>query len=502
MSPFNRLMEKLHVLILVLFLSGPMLVFASKGPEDRSAFGTSQTEFPPLLKLIAPRSKGREKIADAIFDRSLLQREAVAMRNRFSWYQLGFIEERRIVSGAPGWLFYKPAFAAWDCSKHESARSGLQRLAFLLELAEANSLSLAIASAPNKASIQSREVVGRAKHRSRCYFEFEREYRAMMRRYASSRLIDHAVVLEPRTRTSEPYLRLDTHWARLASFAAISQLVKESGVGNLPPLDLPRFMEEKSTDLGNQMLLLDEQVFDQAVSVAGIMNADQAPGSSEEIVILHDSFYHGARDYLEAMIPGVRLVNYRNAEEELPSLEDVDFLILESVERAILTRVYSQDYWGWNGWVGEWVLSGMGRESRNCRWDLAEDLLAGVATYDLTLSEDGSAHKNGLRPRLVAEMPLGKWTGRVCLEVALEVGEEQKIQIFLSTTDPLFDSDVPRGELEKFVEARSVEGWLDPSNHSLSFVLPRENVDRRLRLDFDAPFDTTRILRLRVAPRN
>ena len=61
-------------------------------------------------------------------------------------------------------------------------------------------------------------------------------------------------------------------------------------------------------------------------------------------MIIHDSFYQGASEYLAAMIPDATLSNINYREFRNQSLDDVDVLVLASAERAILTRMRTHNH--------------------------------------------------------------------------------------------------------------------------------------------------------------
>ncbi|MAG33885.1 MAG: hypothetical protein CL908_23640, partial [Deltaproteobacteria bacterium] len=321
---------------LALFLLLPAAVYLASGSADGFVHGKSQPEWPTLQALIAPDPEGRAQLAEALLDRLALRREAIRLRNRITWRGLAYIDTDLVVSGADGWLFYKPALRAWDCEHHAVLDRGLHRLHLLLDLTEVNDVPLVIAIAPNKASIHRGAMTGRAAHYGRCYFDYEARFRSVLESHDAPRVIDHARVLDPLQHREETYLRTDTHWNRKYAYQAIAQLAAEVGIGHPSESDPEIILEDKVTDLGNQILLMESPEPNPTVVLSRPPSGAQTGVDAPHIMIIHDSFYQEASEYLAAMIPNATLSNINYREFRNQSLDDVDVLVLASAERAIL----------------------------------------------------------------------------------------------------------------------------------------------------------------------
>jgi hypothetical protein len=486
--------------IFCLFLALPALVYLVGGPADGFVFGQPQPAWPTTAAVLSTDPEGRDQLAQALLDRSTLRREAISLRNRSTWEWLGYIDTRKVVSGAPGWLFYKKSLTAWDCSEHDALDQGLHRLRLLIDLADANDLSFAIASAPNKATILPEKRIGRVEAYSRCFELYEARLRAALQARPSPRLVDHADVLVPISDENDVFVRTDTHWTRKSAYRAMAQLASRLP-GTRAAEQAPEIeFTAKNTDLGNQMLLLPEREM-----VAGVrLSADSAQlssGDSPRIGIFHDSFYQLAPDYLRALIPNVTPLNMNFPDVRDKSLDEFDLLVIASAERALLTRMDSRHHFGWHSNVGDWLLNRMSDAAERCDWSRAQDLLPEIETKGLKLDGTGKLVSKGKDPQLLARLPKAEPGHSFCLELRmgtkLPIANKRFARLYLDARDALIDAGDPVSE---HLVGRTIEFPYGLDRERVALVLPPSALGRRLRVDFHGLKPNTQLLTLRIAP--
>lgn len=483
----GRRSDQLQLALLILFLALPVAVLVVWGPAEAYVYGRDQHAWPEFDDLFEDDSRGREAFADAFLDRLILRRESIRMRNSISLDHFGYIDADSVVSGLDRWLFYKPAFAAWDCSNHGRLDHGLHRLTLYQELALANDVPITFVNAPNKASIEPAASTGRARTYGECYFEYEPRARAAFRQLKSPHFIDHADVLLPRRSEGDVYLRGDTHWTRRSAFAAIRQLILEGGLARTVEGPPSETFEEKTTDLENQTLLLGEPTQNPSYSLEGVHPLTESPS---EIVIVHDSFYQEVPDYLTHLIPEARLINLNFPVFAALELAPNSRVIVESVERAILSRVVSHAHFGWHSSVGRWFADRMNEASADCDWEKARDLLPETEYSNLKRGASGTLTATGSEPRLWTSLPTAPEGNSQCLALVLESEAEihprRSATIFLDARETQIDPD---DRVFEFVHGRTVDFHYGRRRNGtqanrIAFVVPATASGKRIRVDF------------------
>ncbi|MBB82988.1 MAG: hypothetical protein CL931_04165 [Deltaproteobacteria bacterium] len=498
----NRRLAGLQLGLFGLFLVLPVGVLIALGPPAPYVYGRAQTEWPPISHLLAFEPEARQAFATALLDRLAVRRETIRLRNTLTWSATGSIDREKVVSGAPGWLFYKPAFAAWDCERHGRLDRGLHRLALLTELAAANDLPLVIANAPNKAAIARDQSGGRADLYSACFYAYEARARRRFADLDSAHFIDHAPGLLEREGEEDTYLPTDTHWTRRAAYAAFEDLLRETALDREAPPKPKPDTTEKISDLGNQILLVGAPLEDPSYAATSI----EARAVGEGVVVIHDSFYQEAPDLLDAMLPGVRRVNVNFPEFSSIDLREAEHVVLESAERAILSRVLDHGFFGWHSRVGRWLLDGMDRAAASCRWTESRDLTAGAERSSLSLEADGSMQADGPAPKLFVSLP--EISGdATCLRLTLSsqapVHPRQVARLYLDAKQVRI---APEDRVFEFVHGRTVELRYGRRRDGtaadrLAFVLPASAAGRRIRIDFQELPADARLGAIEVAPR-
>ena len=500
----SRRIRQITVLAFALFLISPALLYAVQGPAEGFIFGKPQPAWPAVESLVESDPAGRSVFVEALLDRSALRREVIRLRNLFSLDVLGYVDNELVVSGARGWLFYKPSLTVWACSHHELMEGGLERLRLLVELAEANAIPLLIAVVPNKASIATEHASGRAKAYMPCYSDMERQVRDVLRSHASPHLIDHADAFYSDVDGRQSYLKMDTHWNRLSAFLGIAQLAARIR-GAASPVAEPEVEPfDRQTDLGNLFLLRSALEKSEIVVSNVTASAAQVDFAAESTFILHDSFYVEGGDFLRAWLPGadMRMIGLPEAQEV--DLEGARLVVFESVERLLLARLRDPDSAGWRSPLGRWIRNGMQVAASTCDWDSAESLLADVDPDGLSIDEAGRvrtfANVSSLTVSLPDSMPPGA-ASSLCLELEIGLDEgtqappDVRVQIGLGN-----DHRSLEGEATSFVHGRDIALDFESGRGRLALRLPESARGANLRIDLISEPAEFMLRALRVAP--
>ena len=493
----SRVTQALTLACFAAFVLGPGTTLLASGPADPYVHGREPTPWPGLRAVIASRPDGRSRLADALLDRLALRRKAIRARNVLTFRGLDYADTERVVSGAPGWLFYKPAFDAWTCDEHPRLDHGLHRLMLLTELAEANALPLVVAVAPNKASIHPERAAGRAALYAECYARYAARLRAALDRIDSPHLVDHARTLRVAAREGDAYHPTDTHWTLVEAYRALETLSGATGwygpAGAAPSLAL----EAKSTDLGDQILLLAEET---PAPVARPPQDGPAPlDPTRRVLLVHDSFYEEAARYLPFFLPGAERVNVNRPDFRSVAYGGFDALIIESVEREILRRFRSHAHFSWFSPAGQWIQARMAEAATRCDGSVAVDLLDGpdaAPVYeDLVRGPDGTLEATGSAPKLWVDLPRAPGGRAVCL--ALEITDDEApratraARLFLDGRRTPIAATDPAAE---FSYGRTVELRYGRERRRLAFVVPPSALGGRLRLDLGELGPGTRLI--------
>ncbi len=489
----TRITQATTLALFATFVLSPASTLIVVGPADSYVHGREQTDWPSLSDIAKPPPSGRVLLTDALLDRLALRREAIRLRNGLTFHRLHYADTDRVVSGAPGWLFYKPAFDAWACDEHARLDHGLHRLMLLTELAEANDLPLVIANAPNKASIHPERVTGRASLYADCYARYAARFRAALDGIESPHLVDHARTLRSAARRGDAYHRTDTHWTLFEAYRALETLSASTGWYTPPEAPPTLDHESKSTDLGDQILLLAE--VDRAPVARAPGSAPKHRDPTRRVLLVHDSFYEEAARYLPFFLPGAEYVNVNRSAFRSVAYETFDALIIESVEREILRRFRSHAHFSWFSPTGQWIQARMSEAAERCDWANARDLLTAPVYEDLERGTDGTLTATGAAPKLWADLPMAAEGREVCLSLVIRVDEtpyaKRAARLFLEgRRTPINPSD----PIAEFSYGRTVELRYGSGRERLAFVVPRSALDGRVRLDLSDLAPGTRLI--------
>ncbi len=488
----------LKVIQLVLFAAfaaapiGWILVYGPAQPYEQRA----QTGMPDPMLTIAPEGEAREQLADAIFERSDLRRMAISTKNTLMFEALGFADADEVVSGAPGWLFYKPEIASWTCPQLDANRRDIEAVVMLGEIAAAAHLPFVLAIAPNKASVERDAVQGRAALLLDCYFETA-DY--LERRLAEANLpsiLHHTPLVRALGKTGDTYFRTDTHWLPVTGFLAAGDLMRRFGRPGFPasfPGNLPLEPRAKprATDLRRMLLISPDETSpvpdlssEPALSAIAANRID-----GPKTLIVHDSFYAQIGGTLEAMIGNAQLLHIEDNRRQVPeALADTERLIVSTVERALLSRVRSDSYIGWLSPIGRWVTDGADIAADQCQWDQAVDLQAS----SLSAPENPPQGRDGQIPIYPSvEFTAPAFAGASsCLRVEIETSLPDVAHVFFETADAE----------HRYLEQRAVRREIGAGMQRIQLVVPASAIGKRIGVGSGASSDNFRIVSIKAAP--
>lgn len=197
-------------------------------------------------------------------------------------------------------------------------------------------------------------------------------------------------------------------------------------------------------------------------------------------MVVHDSFYMGVEKLLRRAFSNLNMVHANSSDLDIRvATSEADLLIFQRAERFILSAALEPTGVGWNGALGDWLLSQSGYQTRRCDWMNATDFLEAGAS--LHLGDVHRADRNkfaaiSAHPQIylrLAPRPSGQ---RLCLRA--QVKGSGTAQLFLQHESFEFPGAGPR-----FTEGRSVTWRLGASAPTtISLVLPAGTYDV-LRID-------------------
>lgn len=470
-----RILRALRVGVLGIVVLAPLIAWLLTGPVGPYE-GRPQTRYPAVSSVFSPDMAGRARFADAVMERSWIRRAALTARNTLDYYVFGGVEMESVVSGADGWLFYKPQFEAWDCDMAVSNRNGLEGLRFQAQLAAAGEVPLVFAIAPNKATIERARARGRAaRYIGACYDETEGRLRELAASDETGLIVDHTAELRRIRTDGDQYYATDSHWNSRSAAAGFNQLMSQPPVAlGVPQWDYETAPNQLSPGMGHGILQLNIQETDDRVVPEqvdwSLVDADAYP---ETVLVYHDSFYASLNRMIRARIRNVIDVNinqsgYRRNFDRLP---EADAVVVERVERSLLQNFALPGRTAGSDEIYHWLLERNAETARDCAWQSGVDLASSGDASDsvefrrMSRRDDDAFHPDEANPRVLVSIP-ADWAGApVCVRIQVEAGNEEFAQLFVSGT---MDPDVV------YVGTRSVVWTLEPGRNELMVVLPGE----------------------------
>lgn len=467
---------------------GWMLAFGLAKPYEQRA----QTDIPDLMQTIAPEGEAREQLSDAIFERSDLRRIAINTKNRLMFEALGFADAENVVSGAPGWLFYKPEIQAWNCGQLAANRMDVEAVVMLGEIAAAARLPFTLAIAPNKASVERDALQARAQLLADCYFETADHLEARLAEANLPSILHHTPLLRARTENADAFFRTDTHWLPVTGLLAAGELMRSMGRPGFPPDFQPATQSQaRATDLRRMLLLPPNET-------VPVPDLSREPASSAiaanridgaKVLILHDSFYAQIEESLRSLMSEAQLLHIEDNSSEIPdAVARAERLVVSTVERALLQRVRSDGYMGWLSPVGRWVMDGADIAADQCLWDQAVDLpVSRLPPESHSARSFGETEEVPVTPSFEVTAPAFAGVAS-CLRIDVEMALPDVAQVFFENNDAE----------QRYLEQRSVRRELGAGVQRVQLIMPASAVGKRIGIG--ASPGNIQIVSIKAAP--
>lgn len=473
-----RILNIASVLLFTAFLLLPLGCLAILGPVN--PYGQKPfTQFPiQLSKVFKSSEAARQALTSALFERSQATFHAIRMRNHFLYHYVGYIDNKRIVSGQDGWLFLKHQFWGGKCFSDAHFMRSLNTVDTLAALSEAAGLPLTFTISPDKVSVHPEKLHRRAESYVGCKLQNGRRWRQLAYQYAPG-LVDHtAAILDSKDPHLNYYFSTDTHWNSKGIELALAQLFTVVGgraaAGSATSLhSMPR---ARRTDLRNNMLLLDD--LEENANTVAIWKAKE---SSYAILFIHDSFYQQARKALAAAFPKADFYHIaRDTDAYSDAIQKHSgALVVNSVERVFFSRFRNDRVIG----IGPAIIQRNMSKARFCHFGHHVNL--GKSGIFHNIRRIGNSYQATSRDPIVIIPILGVSSN--CLRIALEVPKDGVFELFFPPLEG-------RRHRANFEAGRSLSLPLAAGRHVLQFVLPSNRKKNILRIDPTSAATTFSIL--------
>lgn len=491
----TSILKGIQLALFATFAAAPigwMLAFGAAKPYEQRA----QASMPDLMSAVAPEGEAREQLSDAIFERSDLRRMAISTKNAMFFGALGFADAEEVVSGAPGWLFYKPEIEGWTCERLAENRKDIEAVVLLGEIAAANGLPFVLAIAPNKASIERDAVQGRAQLLLDCYFETADLLEARLAEIRLPSILHHTPLVRARGESGDTYFRTDTHWLPVTGFLAAGDLMRSLGRPGFPDGFQPSTTQQpRSTDLRRMLLLSPNETIPVPDLTSEPARSQIAANriDGEKILIVHDSFYAEIEESLRGLISDIDLQHIEKDREQIPdAIQRAARIVVSSAERSVLPRVRSDEELGWLSPVGRWVLDGADITADQCLWEQVVDLkTTGLTVPQIPASDTGELATKAAPPSPQFEVIAPGFTGTAsCLRIEAEFDMPDLAYIFFQTRDAE----------QSYIEQRAMRRELGAGVQTIQLVLPASAIGKTIGIGSGAGPGNLRIVSIKAAP--
>ena len=436
----------LKIAVFILFLLAPVATLLPLGSVED--YGRTQTEFPPLGKVLLGKKGRFDQFGDAVLERSIVQRLAVQLRNWVGYRLVGFVDNERLVSGNDGWLFYRPEFNNGECLDEQESAQRLRALATVIDVGRAAGVDMVLSMSPDKSTLYPEALNATVRGYWKCRVENSATLRNLIKRELPY-LIAHAepILAEKARHPDIPlYHVTDTHWTPYGGAIALRQLLAAVYPdARIPAPRLSGATATKKTDLAKMLLLSIEE---QGAVAEPLLARDIGfPGGDRpaiETLIIHDSFYGAIRrQILDAFPDPTTMLSFSQGDRVLASGLSADRLIINAVERKFLAE--GSGVLVWDADITIAIVNRNIRRAHDCgSFDAADAPIPGAET--------------GLRDVAIRAVPSGHLP---CLRLSVTAEERATLEIAL-----------PDPETGIFQPGRTLEYRIEPGTRTIAFVLP------------------------------
>lgn len=324
--------------------------------DEPKPFGGSSFRDPPVFRsLLSDSNAGRDALSETVQERMWVKKWSVSARNWFNLEVLGFADTSKVVSGLEGFLFTKKSFRRFSCDFPAISAQEIEPFESAMALAESSQSKLLLTVPPNKATVHTEKLGGRAALYSQCYFQRSREQRAAYSRAAGRLYVDHLPSVQRLISTSgEGYYQGDTHWQPHMGLAVIQDLYLALHGSDPGFMQLP--VEYQKTryggDLERQLLITrsDRAMRPNVRALeAHLLKLEKIP---QKTVILHDSFYKNRKGLISKIFDQVIFIHLDDAmaaisesgekrSEFFSVVENAEYIVVSVAERNVRSRLRS-----------------------------------------------------------------------------------------------------------------------------------------------------------------
>jgi len=455
------------------FLAAPVGSLVTMGLDPAAERAITLTEL-TSAKLLTPNDeKYRNDVARRLVSNSPVGMDAIRAKNALDVKVFGFVNTSQVISGADGWLFYKPGFQNGACMSEHDIGVMLGHVEALRMIAKGIGIDFRMSVSPDKEVVYPEKLGPAAAAATGCKILSSRLWRRIAKTSKSS-IIDHFDVMGHDVTDDLLYFRTDTHWNELGKLKAVRQLVFELTGRKVDGPILASGQVMHATDMPNRLLRIDheeaEETYDDYVSRTFPDDSNQ---KIADTFILHDSFYGVSYDLLKHVFLNPLFLSYGNENIELEVrnalAKSPKHVLVNTVERNMLSKILHGEM-SWTGVLGKAFLDANAKTAGGCKMsDAAKD---GLKFENLSKQPSGD-FTAGVDPQILVRLAEH---GRPCVRISFETAVRQNTYVYL----PIKDQVNQNGP---YFEGFSLMLTDAPGARDFWLVLPEDFAGMTLRVD-------------------
>ncbi|WP_179296106.1 hypothetical protein [Mesorhizobium sp. WSM4312] len=454
------------------FLVAPVGSLALMGLDATAERAITLTEL-TSANLLKPNDEYRNDVARRLVSNSPVGMAAIRAKNALDFEVFGFVNTSQVISGADGWLFYKPGFQDGACMSEHDGGVMLAHVEALRMMAKGIGIDFRMSVSPDKEVVYPEKLGPAAAAAAGCKILSSRMWRRIAKTSGSS-IIDHFDVMGHDATDDPLYFRTDTHWNDLGKLKAVKQLVFELTGRKIEGPILSSGQVMHATDMPKGLLRTEheeaEALYDDYVSRKFPDDSDQKIAGT---FILHDSFYGVSYNLLRRVFLNPIFVSYGMANIELEVrnalAKSPKHVLVNSVERYMLGRILFGEL-SWTGVLGKALLDANAKTARGCKMlNAAKDRLR----FENLSEQPSGDFTAGIDPQILIRLPEH---GRPCVRVSFETTSRQHTYIHLPIRDQINQNG-------PYFEGFSLMLTDEPGARDFWFVFPEDFAGMTLRVD-------------------
>ena len=474
-----KLLQVLFLALMSILICSPAISHLIMGAP--ATYGQKPyTKYPDggLLKSV----EQRKAFANALAERSPIRKMALSTRNE-ALFLTNSLNSSRIFSGNDKWLFFKGQFTNYNCQQNKTIDAALEHLDVMSAMAELTGPKVLFSISPNKYSIYPDKAGTLGNKFSECYFDQQVRLESRVELMPQKNvLMHHKALKQARLQGLLAYRPHDTHWTELGGLYAFNDVLKWLGYNGeniTRGIEFEQLETVDDSDLGNTMLLLkagyDDNYVPKKDEIANFIDKNDL--FSEDILILHDSFYQKISTHIDAFLPKAQRLHFARDTQKIPEvIQDFDHIILNIVERSFGYHFNAKTL-GLDSPLAQEVLRRNMNAAKSCHWDDGSDWLNTKKIHFLNLKMEGSLAKaETTDPIILFDVSeLDRQKG-ICLELKLYTKSNDRFEVFLQNTQL-----VP--SKSEWLRGRSFNKKIDAGATTLQFIIPTDENTKYIRVD-------------------